>query len=67
MTHDQIEATATVNYPRLLKKAETRKLTYNATVSLDMEQVLRVEENSLKRKEVEPANTRKSKKQKNKK
>ncbi|KAG1102751.1 hypothetical protein G6F42_017321 [Rhizopus arrhizus] len=35
MTHDQIEATVTVNYPRLLKRAETRKLTYNATLALD--------------------------------
>ncbi|CAO0789691.1 unnamed protein product [Mucor circinelloides] len=35
MTHDQIEATVTVNYPRLLKRAETRKLTYNATIALD--------------------------------
>ncbi|OAD01263.1 hypothetical protein MUCCIDRAFT_156754 [Mucor lusitanicus CBS 277.49] len=35
MTHDQIEATVTVNYPRLLKRAETRRLTYNATIAFD--------------------------------
>ncbi|CAO3634393.1 unnamed protein product [Mucor fragilis] len=35
MTHDQIEATVTVNYPKLLKRAETRRLTYNATIAFD--------------------------------
>ncbi|KAG2209881.1 hypothetical protein INT46_005162 [Mucor plumbeus] len=39
MTHDQIEATVTINYPRLLKRAETRKLTYNATIALDKSQL----------------------------
>ncbi|CAO3702624.1 unnamed protein product [Rhizopus stolonifer] len=32
MTQDQIETSITVNYAKLLKKAETRKSTYNATI-----------------------------------
>lgn len=66
MTHDQIEATLTVNYPRLLKKAETRQSTYNATVSLDIEQLLRPEDPT-KRKAVETKQNRRAKKQKQKK
>lgn len=34
MTHDQIEQSVSVNYPRLLKKAETRKRTYNAVIGI---------------------------------
>ncbi|KAI9485238.1 MAG: RNase P subunit p30-domain-containing protein [Benjaminiella poitrasii] len=51
MTHDQIEAAISVNYPRLLKKAETRRLTYNATISFDQTQLFRESDNAnLKRK-----------------
>ncbi|KAI7904450.1 RNase P subunit p30-domain-containing protein [Cokeromyces recurvatus] len=51
MTQDQIEATISVNYPKLLKKAETRRLTYNATISFDKKQLFRESENAvLKRK-----------------
>ncbi|CEG70424.1 hypothetical protein RMATCC62417_06326 [Rhizopus microsporus] len=32
MTQDQIEASVTLNYAKLLKKAETRKSTYNAAI-----------------------------------
>ncbi|KAG0744915.1 hypothetical protein G6F57_003166 [Rhizopus arrhizus] len=32
MTQDQIEAAVTLNYAKLLKKAETRKSTYNAAI-----------------------------------
>ena len=83
MTHDQIEATITVNYPRLLKKAgkwltktkkkrdssrcklETRKLTYNAVVSLDKDQLLQQEDNKNKRKDNnQQQQSKKQKKQK---
>ncbi|KAI8641718.1 RNase P subunit p30-domain-containing protein [Parasitella parasitica] len=39
MTQDQVEATVTVNFSRLLKRAETRKLTYNAAIALDKSQL----------------------------
>ncbi|CEP19025.1 hypothetical protein [Parasitella parasitica] len=39
MTHDQVETTVTVNYSKLLKRSETRKLTYNATIALDKSQL----------------------------
>ncbi|KAI8970326.1 RNase P subunit p30-domain-containing protein [Mycotypha africana] len=67
MTHDQIEATVTANYPRLLKKAETRKLTYNATISLgqlpqDPLQENKKSEFMLKRKERDADNKQQYKK-----
>ncbi|CAO3606825.1 unnamed protein product [Mucor hiemalis] len=35
LTRDQIETMVNVNYCRLLKKTETRKLTYNATIGIE--------------------------------
>ncbi|KAI8350153.1 RNase P subunit p30-domain-containing protein [Blakeslea trispora] len=65
MTHDQIEATITVNYPKLLKKAETRKLTYNAVVSFDKAQLFQQEDNKNKRKDAaQQQQSNKQKKQK---
>lgn len=45
MTQDQIEQSLSVNYARLLKKAETRKKTYNAVVGITVDTI------QLKRKE----------------
>ncbi|KAL9557713.1 hypothetical protein MBANPS3_001260 [Mucor bainieri] len=70
MTHDQIEATVTVNYPRLLKRAETRRLTYNATIALDKaelfaEAVAKDNGSSLKRKDAgQPQSKRAAKRNK---
>ncbi|GAA5816572.1 hypothetical protein MFLAVUS_010102 [Mucor flavus] len=55
MTQDQMEESLSVNYPRLLKKAETRRMTYNAVIGIDIEPIV---ETQLKRKELESSSSK---------
>lgn len=65
LTHDQIENIMNVNYCKLLKKTETRKLTYNAAIGIQpVPSQPKEEANNNKRKNENSAQSGKSKKSK---
>lgn len=61
MTQDQIEHSVSVNYPKLLKKAETRKKTYNAVIGLS-EDIINLKRKDTSDSKQEQRSNKKSKK-----
>ncbi|KAI9363630.1 RNase P subunit p30-domain-containing protein [Pilaira anomala] len=62
MTQDQIETSLSVNYTRLLKKSETRRMTYNAAIGIDIQPTIQEKPNLKRKKEEQPSQNNRSKK-----